>query len=81
METSNCPNCRTNVDPQIKADRQGVHDGKINMQDYFKSSVNRIADKGASEVITNKIYNVFSNVFSRIGCNEGTFALQVNEGS
>ena len=39
-----------------------------------------MADKRASEVLTNKIHNEFSDVFSVIGCFEGTFTLQTKEG-
>ena len=51
------------------------------MLDYFWSSINRAADKRVSQVLMQKIHNEFSNVFSGVGCFEGTFRLQVKEGS
>ena len=45
----------------------------------FFSSTNRVTDKRASEVLTNKIHNEFSDVFSGIGCIEGSFTLQGKE--
>ena len=52
------------------------------MLNYFRSSINRAADKRAGQVLTNKIHNEFSDVFSfsGIGCFEGTINLQVKDG-
>ena len=44
-------------------DREDVYNSEKNMSDYFKSSTNQVAYKSASEVLTNKIHNVFSDVF------------------
>ena len=51
------------------------------MPDYFHSSDNKVADKIVSEAISNRINNEFNYLFSGIGCFEGTFSLQVEEGS
>ena len=47
---------------QNETDKIGMFDDKINMPDYFRPSANKAADKRASEVLTNKIHNEFSNV-------------------
>ena len=39
-----------------------MYDGKINMPDYFRSNANNAADQRASEVLTNKNHNEFSDV-------------------
>ena len=53
-----------------------VNDANANMPDYFRSSINRAADKRASLVLMNKIHNGFSHVFfSGIG----TFSLQMKD--
>ena len=72
---------QNNGGPQAKTDKEGVHDDKMNMSNYSRSSTNRVADKRASAVLANKIYNKFSDVLSGTGCFEGTFILQVKEGS
>ena len=51
------------------------------MPDYFSSSENKASDKGAREVLTNKIHNEFSDVFAGIVCFEGMFILQLLDGS
>ena len=45
------------------------------MPDNFTSNANRAADKRASEALTNKIHNSFSDVFSGIGCFERTLQI------
>ena len=87
-------NCSTNRDPLTKPDAYNMRGDKTNtpnylnsstkqnqMSDYFHSSDNKEADKIVSETITHRIPNEFNNSFSGIGCFEGTFALQVKEGS
>ena len=53
IETYDSQACIANEGPLIKADSKDVLDGKRNMPPYFKSSVNRAADKVASEMSTN----------------------------
>ena len=48
---------------------------KVNMPDHSGLNTNRVADKRASTVLTNKVGNEFSDVFPGIGCFEGTFTL------
>ena len=81
IEALYSPSCRTNKAPQNETDKAGMHDGKINMPDYFRSSTNKAAKERASEVSTNKIHNEFSDVLSGIDCFKGTFILQVKYGS
>ena len=54
---------------------------KANMPDYFNSTDNKEADKRLGVAITKKIHNELNNLFSGIGFWEGTFSLQVKEGS
>ena len=57
-----------------------VDDDK-NMPDYIRSRANKVADKRASEILTNKTRNEFCDVFPGIGYFEETLTLQVKEGS
>ena len=54
---------------------------RTHMPDYLYSSDNKEANKRLSETITNRIHNEFNDQFSSIGCFEGTFSLQIQEGS
>ena len=49
------------------------------MPDYFHSSNNKETDNRVNETITSRINNESINLFSGIGCFEGTFSLQVKE--
>ena len=53
----------------------------INMPDYFRSNTKREADREASRILMKKIHNDFSDVFTGISCFNGTFKLQMREGS
>ena len=59
----------------------GAANNFLNIPDYFRSNTNKEADKSVSILLTMKIHNTFSNIFSGISCFEGTFKLQVREGS
>ena len=74
----NGPNCKTNEGEQIKTHNMGVNDVNSNMSDYFRSSINRAANKRTIQQIHNEFRDVF---FSRIGCFEGMFISQVKDGS
>ena len=54
---------------------------KTDVPDYFYSNDNKETNKRASEAITNRIYNEFKNFFSDTSCFEGTFSMQIKEGS
>ena len=51
MQVSNSSSCKANEVKQIKVDNADVNDANSNMPDYFKSSINRVADKRASQVL------------------------------
>ena len=51
------------------------------LTNYFLSSPNIEVDKGKSIELTQRIHNVFDNVFNGIGCFEGTFSLQLKPDS
>ena len=40
-----------------------MHDGKRNMPGYLNSSANKAVDKRATEFLTNKTHNDFTDVF------------------
>ena len=63
IEISKSPSCRTNEAPCNETDKVGMHDGKINMPDYFRSSTNQAVDIRACEVFTNQIHNEFNYFF------------------
>ena len=62
VEASNGPSCRKSKALHIKTDKVDANDMNANMPDYFRSSINRAADKRAKEVLT-KMYNEFSDLF------------------
>ena len=49
----------------IKTDNVDVKETNANMSDHFKFSINRAAEKRASQILTNKIHNKFSYVSFR----------------
>ena len=51
------------------------------LTNYFMSSPNSEVDKMKSIELTQKIHNVFDNVFNGIECFEGTFSLQLKPDS
>ena len=51
------------------------------LTNYFLSSPNIEVDKRKSIKITQRIHNVFDNVFNGIGCFKGTFSLQLKPDS
>ena len=80
IQPSNGSSCKANKGQQIKTDISGVNDANSNMSDYFRSSINRAADRRASMLLM-KTMHEFSDVLSEVGCFEGTFNLQVKDGS
>ena len=63
IETSNAPGDRTSEVPQFKTDKADANDTDANMPDYFRSGINRTADRRASQVLMNKRHNEFSDFF------------------
>ena len=56
----------------------GVTNNCTNILNYFRSSTNRKADEEASRLLTGKLH---SDVFTGISCFDGTYTLQVKDGS
>ena len=82
IEASNSPRCGTNRAPQNKTDKVNAHDNNANMPDYYMSSINRAADRKTSKVSASRMCSKFSDIyFSYIGCFEGTFSIQLKDGS
>ena len=60
---------------------ENTEPNNINSLDPFRSSVNTGADKEASRLRAQRIYKEISNIFTCIGCFEGTFKLSVKKSS
>ena len=54
MKTSNGPSCKANKGHQIKKCKADVHDAISNISDYFRSSINKAADKRGNQVLMQK---------------------------
>ena len=55
--------CKANTGQQSKADNMDINNANSNMTDYFKFRANRAADKRTSQVLTQTIYDEFSEAF------------------
>ena len=64
-QPSNSPSCKANEGQQIKTDNVDIHDGNANIPDYFRSNINRAADKSASQVFLQK-YTMNSVMFFQV---------------
>ena len=53
----------------------------INVPDFFRSNTNKELYKRENRLLTMKICNDFSDIFTGNDCFKGTFKLQVSEGS
>ena len=62
-------------------DKAGAHDTNAKIPDYFSFFTNRAAGKGGSEVLTNKIFHEFHDVFSGIGYFEDKYIILIDESS
>ena len=81
QETHGAKESCTNTDEDLK-NANNVNGSDINtntntLTNYFLSSPNIEVDKRKSIELTQKIYNVFDNVFNGIGYFEGTFSLKL----
>ena len=65
VETSNSQCYRTDKSQQIKRLKVAMYDYRVNMSDHVSSSAGIAAEKRVDKVLTNKIYNEFSDVFLR----------------
>ena len=72
--------CRAHTAEDDSSHSMGANQNNVNILDYFRLNANNVADE-ASRSIIQKMYSKFSNVFTGIGCFEGTFKLRVNKGS
>ena len=81
IQPFNSLSCKANKAQQIKADKVGVNDANSDMPYHFRSSINRAADKKASQVLMQKTHNKFRDCFYKNGCFEGTISLQVKDDS
>ena len=59
----------------------GATNNCLKIQDYFRSNASKQEDKKVSRLLTIKIYNEFSDIFTGSSCFKGTFKLGVREGS
>ena len=57
------PSHNKNTDQKIKLNNADAFNANSNIPDYFRLSMNRAADKRASQVLTEKIHNEFSDFF------------------
>ena len=73
-----CTNINTVGITKQKANGQNQSNMLIN---YFYSSKYTEADKRESDAMTQNIHNAYSNIFTGIGCFEGTFSLQLKPNS
>ena len=64
IEASTSPSCRTTRAPWNETDKVHTHDNNTNRPDYFRPNTNKTLDKRASQVLTNKIQEEFSDIFS-----------------
>ena len=72
---------KTHMAENHRIDSKDANSSNVNILDYFRSSINTKADKKANMVIMQRINNELSDVFTGIGCSEGTFKLTVKEDS
>ena len=77
VRLSNSHSCKASKAQSIKADNVDVNYANQNMQDYFRSIIKRAADQRASQVLSNKTQNEFSDDFQQL-C---VLKAQVKDGS
>ena len=77
-EASSNPEKRTK---STSSSTVGASNNCLNILDYFRSSANKVADNRVSRLLTTKIHNELNDIFTGIGCFEGTFMIQVREGT
>ena len=85
QETHEAMESCTNTDEYLKntnnVNRLDSNTNANTLTNYFLSSPNTEIDKRKSAKLTQKIHNVFDNVFNGIGCFEGTFSLYLKPDS
>ena len=63
IQPSSSFSCKGKPEWQIKTYNVDAVDANSNMLDYFMSSINKATDKIATQVLTQKIHNKFSDFF------------------
>ena len=76
-----CTNTNVYLQSPNNINRSDNNTNTITLRNRFLSSPNMEIDKRKSAELTQKIYNVFDNIFTGIGCFEGTFSLQLKPDS
>ena len=74
----------TNMDADLKINNNanGYSYTNVNtLTNYFLSLPNIMADKRKNSELTQRVHNIFNNVFNAIGCFQGTFSLQLKPNS
>ena len=74
--------CYTNTDSNSKSnnkDKPTVTDNENSKINYFFPGPNQDNDKRVSPEITQQLQRDFKDVFTRVGCFDGTFSLQVKQ--
>ena len=81
VEEKSCTNMK--ADSKVNNNINGHHaNTNVNsLTNYFFSSPNVEAEKRKSIELMQRIHKVFGNVFSGIGCFEGSFSLQLKPDS
>ena len=67
VQQSNDFSYKGNAGLQIKTDNAGVNDTDSEMTGYFRSTINREADKRTCQVLMQNISNKFSDFFQELG--------------
>ena len=74
-DTEDCTN--KDAHSAVKQDSLGQQHQTNKLINYFYSSNNTDADKSKSAAITQRIHEMYGEVFNGIGCFKGTFSLQL----
>ena len=80
--TEDCTNKDAQSVQSNKMSNGQQHHSQANkLINYFYSSNNTVKDKNKSSTMTQRIHEIFGNIFNGIGCFKGTFSLQLKPDS
>ena len=79
VDTEDCIN--KDAHSAAKQDGNGQQHQTNELINYFYSSNNTYADKSKSAAMTQRIHEMYGEVFKGIGCFKGTFSLQLKPNS